>query len=178
MQKKLKDYLSLIDFFSTVVGIVVIVARVVLLKSRIFKKFQNFVDFVMILCFLGDLIFCLSNGYSVIYIKKGTSAVLRAIKIIRIIKILYVSESIFKYERNIVNLFFETLKNMRYFLCLLACIVMIFSFIGEMLFAYRVRFNSDHAVDITHGQPYVTNFESSYKSIISTVLLFENERWT
>ena len=47
-----------------------------------------------------------------------------------------------------------------------------------MLFAFRVRFDSQKNVDIAHGRPYVTNFEMAYKSIISTVLLFENERWT
>lgn len=43
-----------------------------------------------------------------------------------------------------------------------------------MLFAFRVRFDAQKNVDIVNGRPYVTNFEMAYKSIISTVLLFEN----
>ncbi len=84
-----------------------------MLRIRFVKRFQNIVDLLMILCFLADVAYCLDNNYSVIFIRTSVSAVLRGVKIIRFIKILYVSESWFKYERNIVNLFFETLKNMR-----------------------------------------------------------------
>ncbi len=178
ISQSLTDTLSVVDFLSTIVAIVIVGVRIVILRMRFLKQFHNMVDIVMILCFLADIVYCLNKRQSVMFIQTGVSAVLRGVKIIRIIKILYISESLFKYERNIVNLFFETLKNMRYFLLLLSCIVLIFSFIGEMLFAFRVRFNAEKSVDIVNGRPYVTNFEMSYKSIVSTVLLFENERWT
>lgn len=64
------------------------------------------VDIIMIICFIADIVYCLNKGLSVVFIRTGVSAVLRGIKIIRIIKVLYISESLFKYERNIVNLFF------------------------------------------------------------------------
>lgn len=137
----LQDTLSVIDFITTIVAIIVVIFRIFILRLRFIKRFHNFVDIIMIISFIADIILCLSSHISVIYYNKGLSSVLRAVKIVRIIKILYVSESILKYERNIVNLFFETLKNMRYFLLLLACVVLLFSFIGEMLFAFRVRFN-------------------------------------
>jgi len=158
MPQQLKDYLSLIDFISTIIAITVVFIRVSILRTKFVKRFHNFVDVIMFLCFFTDFIYCISSNYSIIYVKKGVSAALRGIKIIRIIKILYVSESLFKYERNIVNLFFQTLKNMRYFLLMLSCIVLIFSFIGEMLFAFRVRFDINKQVNIKQGLPYVTNF--------------------
>jgi hypothetical protein len=64
---------------------------------------------------------------------------------------------------------------MKFFLLLLVCIVLVFSLIGKLLFAFRVRFDTtDWAVNITNGLPYVENYESSYKAIVSLVLLFEN----
>jgi len=45
---------------------------------------------------------------------------------------------------------------MKFFLLLLVCIVFVFSFIGKLLFAYRIRFDTTNwAVDITKGLPYV-----------------------
>ena len=95
-----------------------------------------------------------------------------------VMKILYVTDSYFKYERSIVNLSFQTLKNMRWFLLMLSCILLIFSFIGKMLFSYRIRFTLQKQVDLVNGLPYVINFESVHKSIIAVLTLFENERWT
>lgn len=106
MSQSLTDTLSMIDFLSTIVAIVVVGVRIAILRIRFLNKFHNMVDIVMILCFMADLVYCLNNRYSVMFIQTGVSAVLRGIKIIRVIKILYVSESLFKYERNIVNLFF------------------------------------------------------------------------
>jgi len=106
MKKSLKDLLSLIDFVTTIIAIVVVIMRIYLLKWKFIKQFHNAVDFIMIICFVADVVFCVSSGYSVVYIKKGGAAVLRGVKLIRMLKILYVSESLFKYERNIVNLFF------------------------------------------------------------------------
>ncbi len=91
MSQQVKDYLSLIDFISTIIAIIVVVIRICILRIKFVRIFHNAVDIVMILCFFADVFYCLSSHYSIIYIKKGVSAVLRGIKIIRIIKILYAS---------------------------------------------------------------------------------------
>lgn len=67
--QKLKDDLSVIDFFTTVIAIIVVILRVAILRMRFLKTIHNFVDIIMISCFIADVIFCVSKGYSVIYIK-------------------------------------------------------------------------------------------------------------
>lgn len=158
MPQDTKDDLSLIDFFISIVAIFVVFAHIWILRMKFLKSVHHIVDLIMILFFVADIIYCLSNGYSVVYIQEDISAALRAIKIVRILKILYVSESFFKYERNIVNIFFRTLKNMRYFLLMLLSIALIFSFIGKVLFSFRLRFALDGSINIKDGMPYVTHF--------------------
>lgn len=97
MPQQLKNNLSVIDFFTTIIAIFVVILRIVILKMRFLKTFHNFVDIIMIFCFVADVIFCVTNHYSIIFGKEGTSAALRGIKIIRIVKILYISDSFFKY---------------------------------------------------------------------------------
>lgn len=174
MPQDTKDDLSLIDFIITIIAIFVVLIHILILRMRFLKSVHHLVDVIMILFFVADIIFCLSKGYSVVYIKEDTSAALRAIKIVRILKILYVSESLFKYERNIVNIFFRTLKNMRYFLLMLLGIAVIFSFIGKILFSFRIRSTLNGDINIKDGLPYVINFESIYKSVIGILTLFEN----
>lgn len=148
MPQSTKATLSLIDFALTSIAIFVVFLHIFILKARFLKSVHHLVDIIMIVFFIADIIYCLSNGYSVVYVQEDASAALRGIKIVRILKILYVSESFFKYERNIVNIFFRTLKNMRYFLLMLSCNGLIFSFIGRVLFAYRVRFDLNGYVNM------------------------------
>ena len=61
---------------------------------------------------------------------------------------------------------------------MLLSILLVFSFIGKMLFSYRIRFTLQKQVDLVNGLPYVINFESAYKSVIAVLTMFENERWT
>lgn len=69
MPQQLKDDLSIIDFFTTVIAIFVVILRIGILRMRFFKTIHNFVDIIMIACFVADVIFCVSKGYSVIYIE-------------------------------------------------------------------------------------------------------------
>lgn len=66
MPQQLKNNLSVVDFFTTVIAIFVVILRIIILKMRFLKTFHNFVDVIMILCFVADVIFCVSNNYSII----------------------------------------------------------------------------------------------------------------
>ncbi len=76
---------------------VVILCRLYILKLKIIQKFHNFVDLVVIVCFLADIFYSLTCKKSIIYVETGFSSVIRSIKIIRLIKILYIKDSMFKY---------------------------------------------------------------------------------
>lgn len=49
--------------------------------------------------------------------------------------------------------------------------------IGRILFAYKIRFDSNGAVDL-QGVPYLNNFESFTSSLYSVFYLFLNENWS
>jgi hypothetical protein len=121
----------------------------------------------------------MASAQSIIHPGEDINKILRSIKILRIIKLLYFSPHFFEYEKTILRMFIETVQTIKYFFLLLFCVVLVVSFIGENLFAFRVRFiKGTHILDIQNGDPYVSNFESTYKSIVSVILLLENERWT
>ncbi len=130
------------------------------------------VDWISIIMFIIDIVICLINKTDVINSKTQVSAVLRSIKIIRILKIIYFSKTWFRFEKTILKMFVETLNTVKFFLVLLLCITLIFAFVGQSLFAYRAKFDhTTHLPDLKHGTSYVTNFDTLYKSIIAVILL-------
>jgi hypothetical protein len=48
-------------------------------------------------CHLLDLFICLGRGYDVIYSQDGLTLALRSFKVLRIARILYMSEKVFSY---------------------------------------------------------------------------------
>ena len=69
-----------------------------------------------------------------------SSLVLRSVKVLRIVRLLYISQSIFVYEKFVIRVFGQTLFKVRYFLLLCFFFAFMFMEMGEMLFAFAVRF--------------------------------------
>lgn len=63
------------------------------------------VDWISIIMFIIDIVICLINKTDVIDSKTQVSAVLRSIKIIRILKIIYFSQTWFRFEKTILKMF-------------------------------------------------------------------------
>lgn len=63
------------------------------------------VDWISIIMFIIDILICLINKTDVIDSKTQVSAVLRSIKIIRILKIIYFSKTWFRFEKTILKMF-------------------------------------------------------------------------
>lgn len=63
------------------------------------------VDWISIIMFIIDIVICLINKTDVIDSKTQVSAVLRSIKIIRILKIIYFSKTWFRFEKTILKIF-------------------------------------------------------------------------
>lgn len=63
------------------------------------------VDWISIIMFIIDIVICLINKIDVINSKTQVSAVLRSIKIIRILKIIYFSKTWFRFEKTILKMF-------------------------------------------------------------------------
>lgn len=88
---------------------------------------------------------------------------------IRIIRLLYLSPSIFTYEKYVIKVFLETLNKIKYFIVLILCFVIMFKELGELLFAYEVRVYINN-----ESVPYIKNFEGFIPSFFSIVFLFFN----
>jgi hypothetical protein len=63
------------------------------------------VDWISMIMFIIDIVICLVNKTDVINSKTQVSAVLRSIKIIRILKIIYFSKTWFRFEKTILKMF-------------------------------------------------------------------------
>ncbi len=63
------------------------------------------VDWISIIMFIIDILICIINKTDVIDSKTQVSAVLRSIKIIRILKIIYFSKTWFRFEKTILKMF-------------------------------------------------------------------------
>jgi hypothetical protein len=83
--------------------------------------------------------------------------VLRSLKIIRLMRALYISDRIFIYEKEVILIFTKTILKIKSFLLLCLCFAIMFKQTAELLFAFKVRFNSSGQVDIA-GEPFINNF--------------------
>lgn len=78
-----------------------------------------------------------------------------------------------------MSVFLQTLFKIRFFIVLIVCFVFMFKQLGELLFAYEVRFPVSHEGD-AHSPlvPYINNFEGFLPSFFSILFLFFNEAWS
>lgn len=53
-----------------------------------------------------------------------------------------------------------------------------FKQMGQLLFAFKIRFDETGAVDILNGSPYINNFETFTNSLYTVCYLFLNENWS
>lgn len=129
-------------------------------------------------CHIVDLVICAALGESVIYSQSEYSLVLRSLKVVRIIRILYISDRIFTYEKFVIWVFKKTILKVKFFLLLCLCFALMFKQMGQLLFAFKIRFDSSGNVDILEGRPYINNFESFSSSLYTISYLFLNENWS
>jgi hypothetical protein len=178
MNQNYKDTQSLLDFILSWVSLVVIGVLIGLERLKYFNDGLNIVDLLTICCHMVDLVICGARGTSVIYSDSDVTLVLRSLKVLRLMRILYISDRILIYEKEIIRIFSQTIIKIKSFLLLILCFAIMFKQIGELLFAFKVRFNSAGEVDILNGEPFVNNFESFAASLFNIFYLFLNESWT
>lgn len=173
MTEELRNLQSLLDFILSFISLAIIIALIVLEKQHYFKQPLNLADLVTIALHMVDLIICAILKESVIYSQTNSTLVLRSLKIIRLMRALYISDKIFKYEKEVIQIFTKTIIKIKSFLLLCLCFAIMFKQIAELLFAFKVRFNTNGQVDL-HGEPFINNFESFSASLFSILYLFLN----
>lgn len=68
-----------------------IVFLIILQREKYFRSALNVIDLGSMVLHLVDLVICGAMGESVIYSQSDLSLVLRSIKVVRIIRVLYIS---------------------------------------------------------------------------------------
>lgn len=159
MSHGVRSVLNHIDFWCTIACLIVIAGKTLILRKNLLKDKLIILDWVSISLSVVDIIACAARHDDVFNSHTPVSSVLRGLKIIRILRILYFSNNWFTFEKTILRMFVETLNTVKFFLVLLICIVLILALIGQDIFAYRARFDhTTHLLDMSHGTPYVTSF--------------------
>jgi membrane protein DedA with SNARE-associated domain len=82
-----------------------LIFRIILLKRGILHEKFAILDLLSIMISIGDFIYCAASGTSVIDPSENVHRLLRGIKIIRIIKILYFAKTWFVFEKTILKIF-------------------------------------------------------------------------
>ena len=72
----------------------------------------------------------------------------------------------------------QTMVKIKWFLLLILCFAIMFKQIGELLFAFKIRFDTTGKVDIFNGDPFINNFESFSASLFNIFYFFLNENWS
>ena len=173
--KAILEKQAIAQFIITWIAFLIVIIRTIILKNHILS--DNFIifDWIIVTISVIEIVHTLASGKSIEEKADPINIIFRSMKIVRIIKILYFSEHWFTYEKKILKIFIETVLTIKYFFVLLFCVILVISFVGQNLFAYRIRFlKGTHVLDIHNGVPYVSNFESIYKSIVSIILIMEN----
>lgn len=172
MSKSARQLTGLMDFVLSWICLLLMILKTITLGKKFLSATFILLDWVTILLSIGDLVYCLASSESLLYPEGELHILLRSLKFYRIIKVLYFSKDWFQYEKNILGIFAKTINTMKFFFILLFCIMLIFAFMGMNLFAFRVRFDpATREIDIANGRPYVSNYESVYKSLVSLMLM-------
>ena len=151
MSQDYRNLQSLLDFVLSWISLAILIFLIILEKQRYFKDSLNILDLVTISSHLIDLIICGAIGASVIYSDSDRTIILRSLKVFRVIRILYISDNIFTYEKYVIHVFTQTIIKIKSFLLLCLCFAIMFKEIGQLLFAFKVRFNSTGQIDIQNG---------------------------
>lgn len=168
----------LLDFILSWVSLFFILALIIYLRKRFFKDPLNIIDVGSLFFHFLSLIICLVKKENVIYSVTTTSLILRSIKAIRVIRAVYFKENLFRYQKYVIRVFLQTIFKVKSFLMLCLCFALMFKLIGELLFAFLIRFDEKGNVDIQSGSAYAQNFESFSASLYTVLYLFLNERWS
>jgi hypothetical protein len=140
MTNDLSNALCFADFILSWIAILVLLLLMALEKTKFFQNTFHLIDILCFACQITDIIICASKNTSVIYSSEDSSLILRSIKVVRIVRLLYLSKSFFSYEKYIIQVFLQTVFKVKYFLLLCVCFIFMFSQIGSLLFAYEVRY--------------------------------------
>ena len=159
MSVKTERTAAILDFYVTWICLVVIILKTGILGRKIFSASFIFLDWVTILLSVGDMIYCLGNNEDLFMPKGEIHIILRSVKFYRIIKMLYFSKNWFIFEKNILGIFVQTINTMKFFFLLLTCVILVTAFLGQNLFAFKIRFDlNNKTLDLINGRPYVSNY--------------------
>lgn len=78
-----------VDFCFTITCFITIVVKTFIMRKRIFRDKLMIVDWVTIMFSVADFVYCALNKYDVVDNETVASRVLRSIKILRILRIIY-----------------------------------------------------------------------------------------
>jgi hypothetical protein len=147
---------SLVDFIFLWVSCLILIIKFIIERPNFFKDEFNIISIVTIGAHLINLVLCAALKEDIIYNMAKYSVILKTLKIIRIVRLIYIHKNIFTYEKYVINVFIQTLNKIKFFIVLILCFVFMFKLLGELLFAYEIRFpvypGSEEQI------PYITNF--------------------
>lgn len=172
MTAEAKDTQSLLDFIVAWVSIAVVCVILAVEKKKYFNNYLNVIDLLTLLLHLVDLAICATQQQDIIYGQSSCTLILRSLKILRLIRLLYINNEVFVYEKYVITVFLKTVYKVKFFMVLCLCFVFMFQELGELLFAYEVRF--DGIVGNAEGIPYIHNFETFEASLFTIFFMFLN----
>jgi hypothetical protein len=129
----------MVDFVLLWFSCLIILIKIIIERPAFTRSAFNLVDCMTIGGHLVGLLICVATHEDIIYSTTKSFILLRSLKVVRIIRLLYLSPSIFTYEKYIINVFVQTLFKIKFFILLIICFVVMFKELGELLFGYEVR---------------------------------------
>lgn len=72
----------------------------------------------------------------------------------------------------------NTIKDISNISVLLLLLTFTYSLLGMELFAYKVKFNANHEVDLINGSFPESTFNSFMESFVSVFIVLANDGWT
>lgn len=105
MPQSLKISMNQLDFVLTMLCLVVILLKSILLRKKIFDDKFIILDWITVMLSIIDIFNCLRIGVDVINPQQNQSIILRSFKFVRVIKILYFSQTMFTFEKKILKIF-------------------------------------------------------------------------
>lgn len=129
----------MVDFVLLWFSCLIILIKIFIEKGAFIRSGFNFVDCLTIGGHLVGLLICVATNEDIIYSIAKFFILLRSLKVVRIIRLLYLSPNIFTYEKYIIKVFVQTLFKIKFFIVLILCFVVMFKELGELLFGYEVR---------------------------------------
>ncbi len=106
------------------------------------------------------------------------SGAITALRIFRLSRILNVGK-IWKDFKDLMSAIKKTMKDISNITVLVAIFVFTFMLIGLELYAYRVKFNLEHKIDLSEKGIFPkSNFNTPLNALLSVFIVIANDGWT